>query len=183
DLIPHAAVPEDAYRMAAGALTRMAEPDQREPWDTCDSFRNSGAAAQSFDFLVDGKRKSMPLPGLPRRHNAEVLKLASGDVAVMKDGETWLLRPYDPFEAAEAAGDAADRVATPMPGKIIQVLVKPGESVKKGQPLAVLEAMKMEHTLAAPSDADVSTVEVQPGDQVPDGTVVVRFKQQEQKAA
>ena len=70
-----------------------------------------------------------------------------------------------------------------MPGKIIQVLVKPGEAVKKGQPLAVLEAMKMEHTLVAPSDAEVSTVEVQQGDQVPDGTVVVRFKREEQKAA
>jgi len=183
DLIPHTAVPEDAYGMAAGTLTRMATPNQHEPWDALDSFRNSGRAAQSFDFLVDGKRKCVTLPGLPLRHNAGVVKLASGDVAVMEDGETWLVRPYDPFEAAEAAGSTADRIATPMPGKIIQVLVKPGEAVKKGQPLAVLEAMKMEHTLVAPSDAEVSTVEVQTGDQVPDGTVVVRFKQEIQKAA
>ncbi|MBL6854711.1 MAG: acetyl/propionyl/methylcrotonyl-CoA carboxylase subunit alpha [Alphaproteobacteria bacterium] len=183
DLIPHTAAPADAYRMAAAALTRMAVPKQNDPWAVYDGFRNSGQAAQSFDFLVDGKRKGVALPGIQVRRNAEVQQLANGDVAVMEDGETWLVRPYDPFEAAEAAGDTADRVATPMPGKIIQVLVKPGETVKKGQALAVLEAMKMEHTLAAPSDADVSTVEVQPGDQVPDGTVVVRFKQQEQKAA
>jgi acetyl/propionyl-CoA carboxylase alpha subunit len=183
DLIPHAAVPDDAYSMAAGALTRRAATGQPGPWDADDSFRNSGGGAQSFDFLVEGKRKTVALPGLPVRHNAGVAQLANGDVAVMENGETWLVRPYDPFEAAEAAGSAADRVATPMPGKIIQVLVKPGEAVKKGQPLAVLEAMKMEHTLVAPSDTEISTVEVQTGDQVPDGTVVVRFKQQEQKAA
>jgi acetyl/propionyl-CoA carboxylase alpha subunit len=183
DLIPRTEVPEDAYGMAAGELARQAEPHRSEPWDITDSFRNSGRAAQSFDFLVNGKRKSVTLPGLFVRPNADVVKLANGDVAVLEEGETWLVHPYDPFEAAEAAGDAADRVATPMPGKIIQVLVKPGEAVKKGQPLAVLEAMKMEHTLAAPSDAEVATVEVQPGDQVPDGTVVVRFRQEEQKAA
>jgi 3-methylcrotonyl-CoA carboxylase alpha subunit len=63
-----------------------------------------------------------------------------------------------------------------MPGKIIQLLVKPGEAVKKGQPLAVLEAMKMEHTLSAPADAKVASVEVSQGDQVNDGAIVVRFE-------
>ena len=131
----------------------------------------------------EGHHHYIPASFVAEIEGDKVRLSANGDVAVMEDGETWLLRPYDPFEAAEAAGSTADRVATPMPGKIIQVLVKPGESVKKGQPLAVLEAMKMEHTLSAPSDAEVSTVEVQLGDQVPDGTVVVRFKQEIQKAA
>jgi 3-methylcrotonyl-CoA carboxylase alpha subunit len=63
-----------------------------------------------------------------------------------------------------------------MPGKIVQVLVKPGDTVKRGQPLAVLEAMKMEHTLFAPSDAKVASVDVAPGDQVTDGATVVRFE-------
>jgi 3-methylcrotonyl-CoA carboxylase alpha subunit len=63
-----------------------------------------------------------------------------------------------------------------MPGKIVQVLVKPGEMVKRGQPLAVLEAMKMEHTLSAPADAKVASVDVSPGDQVADGATVVRFE-------
>ena len=63
-----------------------------------------------------------------------------------------------------------------MPGKIVQVLVKPGDTVKRGQALAVLEAMKMEHTLSAPADAKVASVDVAPGDQVTDGATVVRFE-------
>jgi acetyl-CoA carboxylase biotin carboxylase subunit len=183
DLIPAAHTPPGAFAMAARVLSRESWRTGGDPWDGNDGFRNSGKAAQAMDFLVDGKRLSVPLPGLALRHNADVIRLANGDVAVMQDGETWLLRPYDPFEAADAAGGNTDRVATPMPGKIIQVLVKPGDHVKKGQPLAVLEAMKMEHTLAAPADASVATVEVSPGDQVPDGTVVVRFKTEDKKAA
>jgi len=60
-----------------------------------------------------------------------------------------------------------------------QLLVKPGQAVKKGQPLAILEAMKMEHTLAAPGDATIASVEVGQGDQVGDGAVVVRFEAEE----
>ena len=106
---------------------------------------------------------------------SDVMRLANGDIAVMRAGETFVLKQFDPFEAAEQGGEAADRVVTPMPGKIIQLLVKPGEAVKKGQPLAVLEAMKMEHTLAAPADATVESVNVAQGDQVPAETVVVQF--------
>ena len=94
----------------------------------------------------------------------------------MEAGETWMLSLYDPFAAADAVGAATDRVSTPMPGKIVQVLVKPGDAVKQGQPLAVLEAMKMEHTLSAPADAKVASVDVAPGDQVTDGATVVRFE-------
>jgi 3-methylcrotonyl-CoA carboxylase alpha subunit len=102
--------------------------------------------------------------------------MPNGDIAVMADGETYTLPLYDPFVIADAAGASTDRIVTPMPGKIIQLLVKPGEAVKKGQPLAVLEAMKMEHTLAAPADAKVASVEVAQGDQVNDGAIVVRFE-------
>jgi 3-methylcrotonyl-CoA carboxylase alpha subunit len=62
-----------------------------------------------------------------------------------------------------------------MPGKVIQVLVKAGDTVKRGQALAVLEAMKMEHTLSAPADETVESVGVSQGDQVAEGAVVIRF--------
>ncbi len=102
-------------------------------------------------------------------------RLASGALAAMERGQTFVLALYDPFEAAESCGVATDRIVTPMPGKIIQLLVREGETVTKGQPLAVLEAMKMEHTLSAPAAATVAAVSVAVGDQVGEGTVVVRF--------
>jgi acetyl-CoA carboxylase biotin carboxylase subunit len=144
-----------------------------DPWSAQDGFRLSGFAEQAAEFVVDGKRTAVPYQDLPT--GGETLRLANGDIAVMVQGETFVVHPYDPFVAAETSS-ASDRVTTPMPGKIIQLLVKPGETVKKGQPLAVLEAMKMEHTLSAPADAKVASVEVSQGDQVNDGAIVVRFE-------
>jgi 3-methylcrotonyl-CoA carboxylase alpha subunit len=111
----------------------------------------------------------------PSHSNAHTLRLANGDIAVIENGETWTVKPYDPFEAADASGSSSDRVTAPMPGKVIQLLARAGEKVKKGQPLAVLEAMKMEHTLAAPADATVDAVDVSQGDQVNEGAIIVRF--------
>ena len=93
----------------------------------------------------------------------------------MESGETFVAQPYDPFAAADAAGAATDRIVTPMPGKVVQLLVKAGDKVKRGQALAVLEAMKMEHTLSAPADETVASVAVAAGDQVAEGTIVIRF--------
>jgi 3-methylcrotonyl-CoA carboxylase alpha subunit len=93
----------------------------------------------------------------------------------MESCETFVAQPYDPFAAADAAGAATDRIVTPMPGKVVQLLVKAGDKVKRGQALAVLEAMKMEHTLSAPADETVASVAVAAGDQVAEGTIVIRF--------
>ena len=60
-----------------------------------------------------------------------------------------------------------------MPGKVLSVPVKAGDSVKKGQTLAVLEAMKMEHALSAPRDGVVESVDAAEGDQVGDGAILV----------
>jgi len=63
-----------------------------------------------------------------------------------------------------------------MPGKVVQVLTKPGDRVRRGQALAILEALKMEHTLAAPGDLTVKTVPFRAGDQVNEGAVIVSFE-------
>jgi 3-methylcrotonyl-CoA carboxylase alpha subunit len=56
-----------------------------------------------------------------------------------------------------------------MPGKVVSFLVKAGDTVSRGQALAVMEAMKMEHTIAAPADGVVSEILYAPGDQVLEG--------------
>jgi 3-methylcrotonyl-CoA carboxylase alpha subunit len=63
----------------------------------------------------------------------------------------------------------AGRLTAPMPGKVVAYLVKAGDAIKTGQPLAVLEAMKMEHTIAAPRDGTVAELLFAPGDQVSEG--------------
>ncbi len=89
------------------------------------------------------------------------------------DGERHRLRLYDPLTAAADQEAGGNRVIAPMPGKIVQVHVKPGERVTRGAPLMVLEAMKMEHTLAAPMDGRVAAVHYRSGDMVEEGVDLV----------
>ena len=77
--------------------------------------------------------------------------------------------------AGEAAHDVG-RLTAPMPGKVVSFAVKAGDAVKKGQPLAVMEAMKMEHTIAAPADGTVAELLYAPGDQVAEGAELLKIQ-------
>ena len=72
--------------------------------------------------------------------------------------------------------EMAGRLTAPMPGKVVAYLVAKGDAIKTGQPLAVLEAMKMEHTLTAPARGTVRSFHYAPGDQVADGAELVEFE-------
>ncbi len=67
------------------------------------------------------------------------------------------------------------RLTAPMPGKVVSFSVKAGDKVSKGQALAVMEAMKMEHTIAAPTDGVVTEVLYAPGDQVSEGAELLKL--------
>jgi len=77
---------------------------------------------------------------------------------------------------AQGAGPtSSDKIISPMPGRIVAVLVKPGDRVAKGQALVILEAMKMEHTLAAPLQGTVTAISAKEGNQVSEGVVLARI--------
>ncbi|RVT40835.1 acetyl/propionyl/methylcrotonyl-CoA carboxylase subunit alpha [Sphingobium algorifonticola] len=100
---------------------------------------------------------------------------ASGDVILsgVYDGRVFAIAP-DRTEggAAGAASDGA--IISPMPGRIIALLVSEGETVTKGQKLLTLEAMKMEHSLVAPYDGTVADLDASEGGQVSEGAVLAR---------
>ncbi len=78
---------------------------------------------------------------------------------------------------AHAGAGQADvgRLTAPMPGKVVSFAVKAGDKVTRGQPLAVMDAMKMEHTIAAPADGTVAELLFAPGDQVAEGVELLRL--------
>jgi 3-methylcrotonyl-CoA carboxylase alpha subunit len=190
-LIPEPTAPEPRIlaRAAQFLIEDRARAASRDPWNAQDGFRLSGEAKETIEFLIGDKRViveivhhrggtvSMFAGGkkIAADIHAHAMRMLSGEIAVMEGGETWQLSLYDPFAAAEAAGAATDRIKSPMSGKIAQLFVHAGETVKRGQPLAILEAMKMEHTLSAPADALIAAVEVAQGDQVSEGAIIVRF--------
>ncbi|MGX8702479.1 biotin/lipoyl-containing protein [Caproiciproducens sp.] len=82
-----------------------------------------------------------------------------------------------PAPAPKAAVPAdAELISSPMPGTIVSVNVAPGQAVKKGDVLLVLEAMKMENEIMAPHDAAVAAVHVNKGDSVDSGTPLVSLQ-------
>ena len=82
------------------------------------------------------------------------------------------------IDILEHAGEVhaeGGRLTAPMPGKVVSFAIKAGDLVKKGQPLAVMEAMKMEHTIAAPADGTVIELMYAPGDQVAEGEELLKI--------
>jgi 3-methylcrotonyl-CoA carboxylase alpha subunit len=172
--LPDAATAAAARFVLAQSAAGVSDAD---PWSRPDSFRLAGRSRQVVEFEIDGKRIVREACEVPDQRYA-FRRLSTGAIAVMRGGETYVLNEYDPLASAEAHGASSANILAPMPGKVSRVLVKAGEKVVRGQPLAILEAMKMEHTLAAPSDAEVDSVEVEAGQQVAEGHVVLRFKKE-----
>ncbi|MDX9707427.1 MAG: acetyl/propionyl/methylcrotonyl-CoA carboxylase subunit alpha [Azospira sp.] len=100
---------------------------------------------------------------------------------VFLNGRTWAIERDDPLHRVEAGGGAGTGggLTAPMPGKVVTLLVPPGQAVEKGTPLLVLEAMKMEHTITAPKNGTVKAFCYGVGDQVADGAELVEFEASE----
>ena len=123
----------------------------------------------NFDFSVDGARLDYSDleagQALPTTHGDDIIRtFRGGDVSVFD---------FSPVGGTSTGGPASDgSLRAPMPGKIVATPAKPGDTVTKGQPVVVLEAMKMEHALVAPFDGVVGEISVSVGDQVSADTVL-----------
>jgi len=121
---------------------------------------------------VDG-RLVVALDGARRR----VRVLAHGAVlAVFAVGESWIIEEVDPLMPPPGADAVAGRLTAPMPGRVVQLLVAAGDQVRRGQPMMVVEAMKMEHTIAAPRDGTVASVHYVSGALVEEGAELIALE-------
>jgi 3-methylcrotonyl-CoA carboxylase alpha subunit len=102
--------------------------------------------------------------------NCYLVDVAKGSEAHIFSGHAATkIIAIDPFLQLADSTAATGRLTAPMPGKVVSFAVKSGDAVKAGQTLAVMEAMKMEHTIAAPKDGMVAELLYAPGDQVAEG--------------
>ena len=105
--------------------------------------------------------------------------LLEGDSTVWIDGRRTQFERIDPLASVADLEEADDRLAAPMSGKVIRVLAEAGAAVEAGEPLLVLEAMKMEHTIVAPGDGTIGAIHFNAGDQVEEGAQLVDFERRE----
>ena len=108
---------------------------------------------------------------------AATLETEHGRWWVQVGDETVDLTWRSPLPEPESRAASAGSLAAPMPGLVLDVLVAEGQAVREGDPLLILEAMKMEHTIRAPSDGIVAGLHFHPGDQAPAGAILLDLRQ------
>jgi 3-methylcrotonyl-CoA carboxylase alpha subunit len=175
-----------------------------EVWRCADSWRLNAPAARTFHFRTQGADRYLvvrPTGGGyelqldTRTLQLQCLALSATDARLTVDGgsfdATSLVRDgrcdvflngvhhrfehVDPLAHVGEQAVAEGNIRAIMPGRIVALLVKPGTRVTRGEPLLILEAMKMEHTLGAPADGICEAFNVAVGEQVTEGTELVQF--------
>jgi 3-methylcrotonyl-CoA carboxylase alpha subunit len=177
-----AAAVEALLAPRAGA---QADTPWRDPWSAVDGFSLGQPRRLDFDILVDGHPRKASVTwrttpharvdGVPAAQGVRVMPLASGVVAIGHGMQrTVALKSYETVDVDHLDGDGT--ITAPMHGKVLAILVEQGASVRKGERVAVVEAMKMEHALLAPLDGTVTEISAQVGAQVAEGARILSIE-------
>ena len=178
-----------------------------DPFSRRDSWRSHGVVVRGFGFSFHGEACKAALTCLHdgalqlrvgEVTGALIFTARDGGLEVRFGSQRLLAQAYthgetvhifagqgateitviDPLAHAGETQGEGGRLTAPMPGKVVSFAVKAGDPVKKGQPLAVMDAMKMEHTIAAPIDGVVAELLYAPGDQVTEGAELLKLVQE-----
>jgi len=176
----------------------------RDPWARRDGWRTHGLTQRYFElefheerhtavlsYLHDGalqlqvEEASAPLQfngsaaGITLRYAGQRFTVQverGGEVAhVFTPRGATQITVLDALAHAGETQAEGGRLTAPMPGKVVSFAVQAGDKVSKGQVLAVMEAMKMEHTIAAPTEGVVAELLYAPGDQVAEGAELLKL--------
>ena len=196
-----------AAGVVARVLVDERADEGADPWSRRDGWRLHGGAQRRLDLELGGRPLAVLMqrqhdggtvlqigeqrwPLATRRRDDGRHEVQLGDqrhlLAVYRQGERFhvfaaqgsavVTRPDPLAHAGDHAGEAG-RLTAPMPGKLIAFLAKAGDRVSRGQPLAVMEAMKMEHTITAPRDGQVLALLFAAGDPVAEGAELLTLSE------
>lgn len=125
-----------------------------------------------FSVLVGGKSHSVLVLKEDRENKTVRVRIGAHTcTARIEEEQDRLLHTLGANRSAQKVGD----LKAPMPGLVLNVLVKPGDRVKRNDPVLVLEAMKMENVIKAPADAEVRAVLAEKGRPVEKGQPLIQF--------
>ena len=188
--LPSPKVVTAAILAASGS---SAEPETDDPWSSLTGYAHFHPVERRVSLQIgeseivamvsarpDG-RHTVRLNGARHGHivssdHATRTALWPGHVTVFSGGAAFDFAVPDPFAKAAEAGGSTGSMRAPMPGLVKIVRAAKGDAVAKGQPLLILEAMKMEHTIVAPHAGVVAEIATE-GAQITEGTVLVTFEE------
>ncbi len=175
------------------------------PWALCDGWRVNGTLRRKLEFLRKGNVCAVTVEYLSDGYHMQIEERdfeirgdadLDGEVTATINGvrmhatvvetrgvfhvflnqQTYVYKLLDPLAFDEGEGAHENSLLAPMPCLVRMLLVEPGELVERGAPLLVVEAMKMEYTIKAPGEGRVQSFLFAVGDQVPEGTQLLRFE-------
>ena len=194
-----------AAGVAAHVLAAEAALEDADPWSRRDGWRLFGGAQRRLSLEVHGQDLTVVLQRLhsgatllcigeqswpfsaqplgPDRHDLRIgtqrlsatVYARGSRYTVYTEAGAAQVAEFDPLAHAGDGAAEAGRLTAPMPGKVVSFLAQPGDKVVRGQALAVMEAMKMEHTISAPRDGVVAEWLYAVGDQVAEGGELLRL--------
>ena len=204
DVLAAAAFAELAYEERAARERAQASGDPYSPWHRADGWRLNEDSHHDFMFVdaesvhavrvhFSGSGLRLAVSGVEHAFAGEALENGTLRIRLddrtyraraLRDGDDWHILAGGDYRRLTLrrglAGTEDDArggsLAAPMPGRIVQVMSRPGEAVKKGQALLILEAMKMEHTITAPADGVVKEIHFAAGEQVVEGVELVTLE-------
>ena len=171
-----------------------ASDDPTSPWAIADGWRLGHAGLRALAFRHRGERLELATHGAAgeyriehagRSHAVEGARLADATLSLRLDGQArrfralrqpgrivvhdgvqrWVGEPVSMYQPAASAGtQGGGRIHAPMPGRVVLVKAKPGDTVEQGQELLIMEAMKMELAIKAPRDGVVAEIRAQAGE-------------------
>jgi 3-methylcrotonyl-CoA carboxylase alpha subunit len=185
-----ALISREIDRLRMSEALRNDEPSS--PWSEPDGFQLLGTRSVGMPLRVDGERVDAREVFSSEHPGVSTVAVGESDpwadeqidrevdaphgVYILRNGRQTLVQLFDPFDVDLEHIDEGGSVKAPMHGKLVAVFVQPGDKVEKGQRLAIVEAMKMEHVLVAPSDGEVAEIAAEPGAQVAEGARLIVLK-------
>ena len=190
---------------AASLLAAEQGGGANDPWTNTSGWRLNSSLVRKLDFADEANKYSLSVEYLPAgwrlaqdgasaamtlvEHAGKqlVIKLNGATVrgTVVREGDVfhvftggahYALNYNDPLAHAGQVEAEGGRLTAPMPGKIVAIIAEKGKQVEKGAPLLIMEAMKMEHVIAAPAEGVVEDFLYAVGDQVAEGAQLLAFK-------
>jgi 3-methylcrotonyl-CoA carboxylase alpha subunit len=199
--LTHVDAADEASVVAAAVDALLAASDDvaadtawRDPWSAADGFVLGPPRQLGFDITVDGhpgkanvvwgrEGRNVDVGGImAAREAVRTVPIGAGVVAIGRGIQRLVaLKSYETVDVDHLDGDGV--IKAPMHGKVLAILVEQGARVTKGERVAVVEAMKMEHALLAPSDGTVADIAATVGAQVAEGATILVITPDEAAAA